>query len=939
MLHIINSHFFKMAGSKSVGFYILLSVVWAMIGIALFPVAYAQTPPPPSSTSTQLILSLISGPDASPASDRVEKVGTQQKTYFRFGLKAFGEAQKLSALVITARSTSTTPLATSTVTNINLYENNATTPFAHRDRFDTCSLGVCKLTLELGPDNWLSAPVPTTGTTTITVKADVGQPGTVNLGDNFRFLIASTLDVKARGASSNTGTPISGAPAATGHTFVVPQQVLIEAVSPLAATQVDVSSGQTVGVFKVTNNGLAPIYATGTWVFANSGNATTSLLLLASAQGGSSGDVSVTYGTTPNGRIAAPFNLIGVSEANRTINGGSYRYYTIRTSGVTGNNNTFQFSVGALGRLTFAARESDLGYSGNVGSGDNDLGDTITNLYIDGRPSLATVTAASPPPPGGFWSRLINRVTSVFIAQPSVDLKVKAPWDAPDENYTDGPIQIPPGSSLRVSWQSSKVQDCRMNYFGLLPTNLGATAEGQAGEPVSHLGNPDGDSRYYTAPNEEGVMEFEFQCRKETDGFEISDRVRVNVEALTAGTAGGITPPAPPAAPAGGLRGLLNAIRRVPETARTAVQKAIEIVITRPQAPTPDTAEPVGTTPKPAEPVGVTPKPAEPAGVKQQTDQRGGGVQAPITDIKEPAQTVPPIAGIAIPSLTNNVLDLGKAHSITWQYQRGGEVQAPVVHLYLVGEGIDPTTGKTVRAYKYIGSVSAGAGRFAWSVPADFAKPAEPRNDITFTYRIGIGLSANSADPQLQSTSNPITVPVPSKTAPSPTTIEPTRTSPPPPPTTVEPTRTTPPPPPTTIEPTRTEPSPPPPPPSTISEPIKVSPPTVDIKANKSDGPISLAYNTAATLSWTSANAASCTASNAWSGAKAISGSQSTGLLTASKTYTLTCSNKSGSVSDSVTVNVQAKLKLNYNESELQQTASILAQLLEIVKKLNALME
>jgi len=46
------------------------------------------------------------------------------------------------------------------------------------------------------------------------------------------------------------------------------------------------------------------------------------------------------------------------------------------------------------------------------------------------------------------------------------------------------------------------------------------------------------------------------------------------------------------------------------------------------------------------------------------------------------------------------------------------------------------------------------------------------------------------------------------------------------------------------------------------------APPTVDVKANGSDGPISIPYNTSATLSWTAANANSCTASGGWSGSR-----------------------------------------------------------------------
>jgi len=85
---------------------------------------------------------------------------------------------------------------------------------------------------------------------------------------------------------------------------------------------------------------------------------------------------------------------------------------------------------------------------------------------------------------------------------------------------------------------------------------------------------------------------------------------------------------------------------------------------------------------------------------------------------------------------------------------------------------------------------------------------------------------------------------------------------------------------------------------------FKSCPISVDIKANGSNGPITIPYNSSANLTWTSQNADSCTASGAWSGTKAISGSESTGNLTSSKTYTLTCQGLGGSASDSVTINV-----------------------------------
>lgn len=57
-------------------------------------------------------------------------------------------------------------------------------------------------------------------------------------------------------------------------------------------------------------------------------------------------------------------------------------------------------------------------------------------------------------------------------------------------------------------------------------------------------------------------------------------------------------------------------------------------------------------------------------------------------------------------------------------------------------------------------------------------------------------------------------------------------------------------------------------------------------------------------LSWSSTGATSCTASGAWSGAKAVNGSENTNPLNMSSTYTLTCTGPGGSVAKSATVTV-----------------------------------
>ncbi|MFH1451300.1 MAG: hypothetical protein ABIF89_01675, partial [bacterium] len=86
--------------------------------------------------------------------------------------------------------------------------------------------------------------------------------------------------------------------------------------------------------------------------------------------------------------------------------------------------------------------------------------------------------------------------------------------------------------------------------------------------------------------------------------------------------------------------------------------------------------------------------------------------------------------------------------------------------------------------------------------------------------------------------------------------------------------------------------------------------PTVDIKANGFDGPITIPYNASATLTWSSLDATSCTASGGWSGAKATSGSQTTGNITSGNTYVITCTSSLGTASDSVFISPESDSRI-----------------------------
>lgn len=344
-----------------------------------------------------LIFSLVSGTGASPSTNQILAAGTTNGVYLAFKLTSQYETQKITSLKVTSVGTA---LATTTLKDIKLYEGTATTPFASAPQFDTCSGTECSVTFTAS-DNLLSAPVPTTGVT-IYVKADIANGGAgAILGNDFKFAIASTTHISVKGSvSASTSGTVTGSATSSGISYVVPQTVKIEAVSPTAATTIGLGAGQNIAVFKVTNNGTAPIYLSSTTMtFANGGSATTStsFKIYSSAMGGGQSDTSSWNSgsghaaTNSNGASSTiKFATSSFTAAELKIDGGSWRYLTIKTTAAVANNDTFQLSVSSLGSILFYVNEADLGYSGNS---DSDLSDAITGLYVDGIPALSTVTA------------------------------------------------------------------------------------------------------------------------------------------------------------------------------------------------------------------------------------------------------------------------------------------------------------------------------------------------------------------------------------------------------------------------------------------------------------------------------------------------------------------------------------------------------------------
>ncbi len=83
--------------------------------------------------------------------------------------------------------------------------------------------------------------------------------------------------------------------------------------------------------------------------------------------------------------------------------------------------------------------------------------------------------------------------------------------------------------------------------------------------------------------------------------------------------------------------------------------------------------------------------------------------------------------------------------------------------------------------------------------------------------------------------------------------------------------------------------------------PMLGSDPTLTLSAE----PTNVVRGSASVLTWSSTDATSCQASEAWTGAKPPSGSESTGALMASSTFTLTCAGDGGSTTRSVTITVE----------------------------------
>ncbi len=106
---------------------------------------------------------------------------------------------------------------------------------------------------------------------------------------------------------------------------------------------------------------------------------------------------------------------------------------------------------------------------------------------------------------------------------------------------------------------------------------------------------------------------------------------------------------------------------------------------------------------------------------------------------------------------------------------------------------------------------------------------------------------------------------------------------------------------------------------------VTVQSPTADIKANGSDGPISVPATSGVSLTWTSTNATSCSVNpGAYSG---LTGTQTTSAIEAGRTFVVSCTGAGGTASDSVVVNPSSTTGGTVNVSTIDQLKTAVANL------------
>ncbi len=337
--------------------------------------------------------SLVTGTGATPALAQVVNVSTSGGTYFAFQLAAQYESQKITSLTLRAAGTS---LNQNDVLNLALYRQVGSAavdanPFATASQFATCSSNACNNTWT-ATDNLLPAAIDPGTPVTIYAKADIGHEGVSKLGDDFYMKLDMTTgnDITAKGVQTATAPTYAGGNlnnTGPAHTNIVPFGVVVSAFAPTSSVTQTVTTNTYIGQFKIQNNGSKQVTLTDA-SFTDGGTHTGSAArytVYASSEN-SSDYTANSLKVSSSDSVA-----FGTLTSSITINGGAYRYLTIGLSTATSvaSGDSFALSVSTLGNLKYSVTEAALGYDANQ---DGDFLDTSTGLYVDGKPTLGTIT-------------------------------------------------------------------------------------------------------------------------------------------------------------------------------------------------------------------------------------------------------------------------------------------------------------------------------------------------------------------------------------------------------------------------------------------------------------------------------------------------------------------------------------------------------------------
>ncbi len=330
--------------------------------------------------------------DGGPVLDQTMSAGSSQQTLFAFKLTSQYEQQKITTLKLYA-SSSDGRLSSTTIQNVNFYQDSESTPFASnvvpvcQDILVAPSGTWCTFTATAS-DNLLSAAVPFTGTT-IYVKADIGAGGQSRLGDKFKFMIVSSTEsvvVKGSVTGSTDGTR-TGTPSITGWTYVVNGPVTLTA-GTVSDTTVNTQASQVAGVFKITNNSgnTIRLSTSTTFTFNQTGSATSTFhLYIGNSVAGATTILDDGATSTQAGYVY--FNISTSTAANRQITNGATKYLVIKNTDITATGSTWAFSVAALNQINYQVDESSLGYDSDPYAVPADLSGVAQDLYVGLSPS------------------------------------------------------------------------------------------------------------------------------------------------------------------------------------------------------------------------------------------------------------------------------------------------------------------------------------------------------------------------------------------------------------------------------------------------------------------------------------------------------------------------------------------------------------------------